>query len=228
MFRNYIKSALRNLWRYKGHSAINILGLAIGMACLILIMLYVKSELSYDNFHEHKSELYLLNIQTTNPQTGDQVKRVIGPYRMADELAVDFPDFEQIMRIAAMGRESVEIGDQIYIEEENLAFVDPGVFQTFTFPLIKGNPETALEDPYSVVITPEISRKYFSEGNAIGKTMRIRDFDFAVTGIMEEIPDKSQFKCGILVSMNCAPQVFSRPCSQVLRQPSLSGPSRAE
>ncbi|GJM28951.1 MAG: ABC transporter permease [Cyclobacteriaceae bacterium] len=209
MLKNYLKSALRNLWRYKGHSAINILGLAIGMACLILIMLYVKSELSYDKFHQHKDQLYLLNIQTTNPQTGDQVKRVIGPYRLADELAVDFPDFEQIIRIAPRGGESVEIADQIYIEER-LAFVDPGVFQTFTFPLIQGNPQTALDDPYSVVITPKTAQKYFGEVNALGKTVRIRDFDFAVTGIMEEIPEQSQFRCDILVSMNCAPQAFSR------------------
>jgi putative ABC transport system permease protein len=208
MFKNYLKSALRNLWRYKGHSAINILGLAIGMACLILIMLYVKSELSYDRFHEHKQQIYLLNIQTTNPQTGEQAKRAIGPYRLADELAVDFPDFEQIIRFA-QERESIEVGDQTFIEE-NLAYVDPEVFQAFTFPLVEGNPNHVLDEPYSVVITQEIATKYFGNSPAIGKMIRIQDHEFAVTGILNKIPDQSQFRYDILVSMNCAEQVFSR------------------
>lgn len=209
MLRNYIKSALRNLWRHKGHSAINILGLTIGMSCLILIMLYVKSELSYDQFHEHKNQLYLLNIQTTNPQTGEQGQRAIGPYRLADELEVDFPEFEQIIRFAPSGRESVEVGEETYVEE-NLAFVDPEVFQAFTFPLIEGNPDNVLDDPYSIVVTPEVATKYFGSTNAIGQTIRIRDADFAISGIMEKIPDQSQLQFDILVSMNCAQQVFSR------------------
>ena len=203
MLRNYLKSALRNLWRYKGHSLINILGLAVGMACLILIMLYVKSELSYDSFHEHKQQIYLLNIKTTNPQTGEQVKRAIGPYRLADELVVDFPDFEQIIRFAARGGESIDVGDQTFVEE-NLAFVDPEVFQAFTFPLIEGSSDHVLEDPYSVVITPEIATKYFGRNPAIGKMLRIRDHDFAVTGILKKIPDQSQFQYDILISMNSA------------------------
>lgn len=208
MLRNYLKSAIRNLWRYKGHSTINILGLAIGMACLILIMLYVKSELSYDKFHKHNEQLYLLNIQTTNPQTGEQAKRAIGPYRLAEELTVDFPDFEQIIRFAPGGR-TVEVDDQTYVEE-NLAFVDPEVFQAFTFPLIQGNPGTALVDPYSVVLTPEVATKYFGNTNAIGKTIKIGESDFAVTGILKKIPDQSQLRFDILVSMNCAKQEFSR------------------
>lgn len=209
MFKNYLKSALRNLWRFKGHSAINILGLAIGMACLILIMLYVKSELSYDRFHQYREQIYLMHLQVTNPQTGEKGKNAIGPYRLADELKVDFTDFEQVIRFAPQGGEYVEVGDQIYIEE-NLAFVDPEVFEVFTFPLIQGNAQTALEDPYSVVLTPEIARKYFGTTNPIGQNIRIRDFDFAVTGIMQKIPDHSQFRFNIMVSMNCAQQAFSR------------------
>ncbi len=209
MLRNYIKSALRNIWRYKGHSFINILGLAIGMACLILIMLYVKSETSYDKFHVNRDHLYLLSIKTTNPQTGEQSKRAIGPYRLADELEVDFPDFEQIIRFAPQGQEAIEVGEDTYYEEQ-VTFVDPEVFQAFTFPLLQGNPETALDEPYSVVINNEIAQKYFGKSEALGRTIKIGDDDFKITGILQKVPEESQFQFDIMISMNCAPQVFSR------------------
>ena len=209
MLRNYLKSALRNLWRYKGHSLINILGLAVGMTCLILIMLYVKSELSYDRFHVNRDQIYLMNMQVTNPQTGERSKNAIGPYRLADELKVDFDDFDEIVRFAPRGGEYVKVEDQLYLEE-HLAFVDPEVFDVFTFPLLEGNGREALVDPYSVVVTPKIAQKYFGDRNPIGQTIKIRDLDFNISGILQEIPQQSQFQFDILVSMNCAQQAFSK------------------
>lgn len=209
MLKNYFKTALRNLWRYKGYSLINLLGLAIGLACVMLIILYVRSELSYDRFHENKDQIYLLTLQTTNPQNGETTMRAIGPYRLAKELEVDFPDFPEIIRIAPQGREGIEIGDKSY-QEEHVAFVDDGVFETFTFPLVKGDPKTVLQDPYSVVITPAVAQKYFGSDDPMGKVLRIREADFKITGIMEAIPETSQFDFDILISMNCAPQVFSK------------------
>ncbi len=209
MLKSYLRSSLRNLWRHKGHSLINIIGLAIGMACVILILLYVKSELSYDQFHEKKDQIYLLKIQTTNPQSGAENKRAIGPYRLADELRVDFPDFESVIRFAPQSREAIEVGAETYYEE-NLTFVDPEIFSAFTFPLIKGNPNIALSDPHSLVLTKGIASKYFGSEDPIGKTVRIRDTEFSITGIMADVPDQSQFGFDILVSMNCAPNLFSR------------------
>ena len=150
-----------------------------------------------------------MSIQATNPQNGVTNNRVFGPYRMADELEVDFPDFEHIIRFAPQGRESVEYKDQVY-QEDQLTFVDPDVFQAFTFPLSQGDPMTALLDPYSIVITESIARKYFGAENPIGQVLKIRGADFKVTGIMEEIPEQSQFQFDMLVSMNCAPQIFSK------------------
>lgn len=209
MVKNYIKIAIRNLLRHKGYTTINILGLAIGMACVILIMLYVQRELSYDNFHHKGDQIYRLNIQVTNPQTGDVRERAIGPYRLAEELKPDFPDFEQIIRFAPQNREAVEYKDELYVEE-NLAFVDPGVFEAFSFNLIIGDPKTALQDPYSLVITEAKSMKYFGTEDGVGETVSIRDQDFVVTGIMEEIPDNSRFNYDMLVSMNAGKQLFSR------------------
>ena len=209
MIKNYFKIAIRNLIRYKGYTTINILGLAIGMACVILIMLYVQREISFDNYHPNKDKIYRLNIQVTNPQTGAKTQRAIGPYRLADELEIDFPDMDHIIRFAPQGGESVDYKDETYVEE-HLAFVEPEVFEVFNFNLIKGDPLTALKDPFSLVITEEISKKYFSEEDGIGKTLKIRDMDFVVTGIMEEIPKNSRFNFDMMVSMNCAKQVFSR------------------
>ena len=209
MFRNYLKTALRNLWRFKGYTTINILGMAIGMACVILIMLYVQSETNYDNFHPNIDQLYRVNVQITNPQTGDINQRAIGPYRLADEMEADFSDFEFIARLAPQGQEEIEYENQTF-QEESLAFADPEILQMLHFPLIKGNAETALDDPFSVVMTVSMAKKFFGDEDPMGKVVQIRGRDFSVSGIMEEIPDNTQFGYDIFVSMNCADQVFSR------------------
>ena len=93
MLKNYFKTALRSLLKHKEYSIINILGLAIGMACVILIMMFVQEELSYDQFHTNKDQIYRANISFTNPQTGVTQLRAVGPYRLATELKPDFQDF---------------------------------------------------------------------------------------------------------------------------------------
>jgi len=208
MIKNYIKIAFRNLWRFRGYTLINIFGLAIGMACVMLIMMYVQSELIYDSFHVNKDRIYRLNLSVTNPQTGDVTERAIGPYRLAKEMEIDFADLE-IVRFAPQGREQVTIGDQDF-QEEHLAFVDQNVFEVFTFPLVAGTPEKALIDPYSVVLSRSAAKKYFKDEEPVGKVLHIRDRDFVVTGLMENIPDNSQFRFDVLASMNCADQVFGR------------------
>ena len=208
MFTNYLKTAFRNLWKFRGYSLINILGLAIGVACVLLITLYVQTELSFDRFHEKKDRIYRLLLSTTNPQTKETNRRAVGPYRLADELQVDLPDLT-FVRIAAQSGELVELDDQIFTEER-LAFVDPAVFEVFHYPLVNGDPVTALENPYSLVLSETAARKYFADADPIGKALTIRDRPFEVTGVMEDVPENSQLKFDVLVSMNCARQVFSR------------------
>ena len=208
MLKNYFKIALRNLWRHRTYTVINILGLAIGMACVMLIMLYVQSELSYDKFHVSKDDIYRLNIAGTNPRTGEASERAIGPYRLAKELAVDFPDMD-LVRFTVRGPEEITIDDERYSEDQ-LAFVDENIFEVFTYPLIKGNAETALTDPYSVVISESAAVKYFGEADPVGQVMQMRDLDFVVTGVMSDVPEQSQLKFDVFVSLNSAEQVFSR------------------
>jgi len=208
MYRNYLKTAIRNLWKFRGYTLINILGLAIGVACVLLILLYVQAELSYDRFHEKRDRIYRLTLSATNPQTQESMQRAIGPYRLAEEMKVDFPDFS-LVRFAAQERELVELEDQLYAEE-GLAFADPGVFQVFHYPLISGDPANALENPFSIVLSQRAAEKYFPDANPVGKSLIIRDRPFEVTGVIENVPDNSQLKFEVLASMNCARQVFSR------------------
>lgn len=208
MLRNYLKTAIRNLWKFRGYTLINILGLAIGMACVLLIMLFVQTELSYDRFHENRGRIYRLTLGATNPQTRESMQRAIGPYRLAEEMKVDFPDFT-LIRFAAQSRELIELNDEFF-NEEGLAFVDPEVFQVFHFPLLKGDPDVVLDNPYSIVLSESTARKYFGKTDPIGKALTIREQPFEVTGIMAEAPGNSQLKFGALASMNCARQVFSR------------------
>lgn len=209
MIQNYLKTALRSLMRHKEYSCINILGLAIGMGCVILILLFVQREVGFDQFHTNKDRIYRINIAVTNHQTGARQQRAIGPYRLAKELRLDFTDIPNIVRFAPQGRQLVEYQDKSFYEQ-GICFAEPDVFQVFTFPLLVGDPATALDDPYSVVITEEIAQKYFGDEEPIGKALTFRNNDFKVTGILAEIPSNSQFQFNMFASMNCAEQVFSR------------------
>ncbi len=209
MYKNYIKTALRNLWKFKAYSLINISGLSIGLACVILILLYVQSELSFDTFHENKGQIYRLSVQTTNPQTGVIRERAIGPYRLADELKVDFPDFSNVIRFMPQNGERVKYQDEIF-SEEKFAFVDPEVFEVFNFSLVEGDPMTALDPPYSVVISERTAIKYFGSQKALGKALEIRGELFEVTGLMANIPENSQFEYEVFASMNASKSLFNQ------------------
>ena len=210
MIRNYFKTAFRGLIKYKEYSIINILGLAIGMACVILILLFVREELSFDQFHKNKDRIYRVNIATTNPQTGEVRERAVGPYRLTKELKPDFPDFSTIIRISPQGRELV-VYQEKRLWEEGLAFVEPEIFQTFTLPLLKGDPTKVLNNPYSVVISEETAEKYFGDNEPIGKVLTFHENDFKVTGILDKVPENSQFhQLNMYASMKAGEQLFSR------------------
>lgn len=209
MFGHYIKIAARNLMRHMGYSWINVLGLAIGMASCMLILLFVQSEVSYDQFHEKKDQIYRLTTRFKNPQTGAVSPFAISEFRMADALRVDFPEIPQIVRLYPQDGTLVEHEGEMF-SERNFMYVDPNFFDMFSFNLIEGDPNTVLRDPYTMVLTPETGRRYFGDKSPVGQSLTVREDEYTVTGVVESAPGNSHFSFDFLASMAVSQQEFSR------------------
>ncbi len=203
MIRSYLKVALRNLWRNKTFSLINIIGLATGLCCFILIALYVLDELSYDRFYKNSDRIYRISsdirfggAETRYPFTSDM---------MGQALKKDHPGVEQYTRIYnSNGSKLVKKGTQ-FITETRVAHADSTFFDVFTLPAIAGNVHTALNEPNTVVITEATARKYFGGvGNALGKTVETDDNGrtvYKVTAVIKNIPPNSHFNFDFIFCM---------------------------
>ncbi len=195
MFKNYMKIALRNIRRHKGYSFINIFGLAVGIACCILIFLWVQDEFSYDKFHENGDNLYLVG---THQRLGARTAISSGtPPALGPAFKEEYPEIVNSVRfcngphalIFAYGEKRL----REYVEA-----VDGALLEMFTFPLLQGNPRTALSKPYSLVMTERMAQKYFNTEDALGKIIRVENkYDFEVTGVLKNLPRHSflQFDC---------------------------------
>lgn len=200
MFKNYLKIAVRSLSRYKVYSFINLAGLAIGMTCCFLILLYVRKELSYDRFHEKADRIYRLAWLDEHPQTRT-------PHPMAQAMAQDFPEVENAVSLsplwgAGLTRRtfSMRHGDRRF-DEQNVLSVDTTFFKIFSFPFLKGDPATALQQPFAIVITERTAQKYFGNEEALGKVLRLdNEVDLKVTGVVQNVPAASHFHFDFLVS----------------------------
>jgi len=199
MFRNYLKVAVRNLKRHKGYSFINIAGLAIGMACSILIAIFVFYELSFDKHHDKAKQVYRVCAQF-GPTTDMRGAFTAPP--MAQELLNDCPEIIHAARYSPWPRNYlVSTGEKKFLEK-GIKYADASIFDVFTIPFITGNPKTALSDPFTIVITEGIARKYFGEKNPLGKLLRFedREEDYLVTGVVENCPDNSHFRFDMIAS----------------------------
>ena len=204
MIRNYFKIAFRNIIRNKVFALINILGLAVGMACFILITLWIRDEMSYDKFHTNKDNLYLLTIIHPNDVVDPNV-----PYALAPRLADEFPEFAQFTRIYEYGllatctfKYRPENGNPVMFYEDNVNLVDPSFFSMFSFPFVFGRPETAFQNPNSLVITDEIATKYFGQDNPLGRTLNLNNRqDLIVSGVIH-IPSNSHIQPDFLAPLS--------------------------
>jgi len=185
MFINYLKIALRNIKRHKGYSFINIVGLAAGMACCILIFLWVRDELSYDKFHKNVNDIY--RVVFADHSTGQTVHSWRTPPPLAPAMKETFPGIVDSTRFHI--RESILVKHQDKSFRETAGFADAPVFKIFTFNFVKGNPESAFRNPYSVVITEAMAQKYFGSQNPLGKRLTIENqFDLNITGVIKKMP----------------------------------------
>jgi putative ABC transport system permease protein len=199
MFRNYLKVALRNIKRHKGYSFINIAGLAIGMACSILIAIFVFYELSFDKHHEKASQIYRVGHQF-GPSIDMKVAFSAPP--MAQALLGDFPEIVHAARYSPWPRNYlVSTGEKKYLEK-GIKYADASIFDVFSIPFTAGDPKSALSDPFTIVITEDIARKYFGDENPLGKSLRFEDRkeDYLVTGVVENCPGNSHFQFDMIAS----------------------------
>ncbi len=196
MIKNYLKIALRNIKRHKGYSLINIAGLAIGLACCLLITIWVLDELSFDKFHENAPDLY--RVEENQHYSGKDYHVNVTPYPLAPALKQEIPEIIDAARYVWAGGKLFRYGDKAFFENYIWA-VDPSFFQIFSFPLIQGDEKTALDSPYSMVISEDKAEKYFGSENPLGKVISVNNqYDFEVTGVLKKIPHNSTLQAEIL------------------------------
>jgi len=200
MWKNYLVTTIRNLRKFKGHTLINVLGLAVGMAASLLIFLYVHRELSFDQFHSKADRIQRVllldkNLGVTNTYAG------ITFVAQGPEIPKDIPEVEESVRIISRGRQPVHIEDRRYYIRR-MALADPTIFKIFDFKLLKGDPGTALQEPYSMVLAETQATALYGDENPIGKTMIWGEYELTVTGTLDPIPDNSHIQFDALVSLN--------------------------
>lgn len=204
MFNNYMKIALRNIFKHKGYSLINIIGLAIGMACCLLILLYVNDELSYDRYHENADRIYRVIEEVRLEGVGEESSSM--PFPTGDTLPMEYPDVvEASVRFFNFQLPSMSVqygtSNEKLFNEPRFFFADSSVFQIFNFEMIEGDPNTALEEPNTTVITEAMVEKYFEDEDPIGKTLRWQNgVNLNVTGVLKNIPPNSHFQFDFLAS----------------------------
>lgn len=208
MLKNYLRISFVNLRKHKAFSFINIFGLSIGIACCILITAYVFHELTYDKFHDKAYRIYRLRCDLKI--SGDHLNLPKSSPPMANYLVTNYPEVLNAVRIRGLGKMPVQYRDNLHYENR-LFFADHSIFEVFTFPMIKGDPQTVLKTAYSVVITEDMAKKYFGEEDPIGKVLKINNqYDFTVTGIVNNVPKNSHFAFDMLCSFETYAQENKR------------------
>ena len=185
MITNYLKTAFRNLKKHTVYSFINIIGLAIGMACSILILLWVQDELKFDGWHSKNDRIERVLVRIMN--NGVPYEVAVTPAALAPNMQKDFPEIEYVCRFKNWGTWLFKYRDGEYIEA-NSGAIDSTAFNIFDFKFISGNPEYALTDAHSVVLTEEVAKRIFGKENALGKILEVRGRGaFKVTGVIEDV-----------------------------------------
>lgn len=198
MLKVILKSALRNLMRNKFYSIINIVGLAIGITACILIMLYVQSELSYDTFHEKADRIYRVNLDAVI--NGDAFNSPVTCPPLAKAMQNEIPEVEEAVRL--INQQPVIRHNEDVFNENSWFFTDANFFKIFSTTFIKGNPENALSQPNSVVLTESTAKRYFGEDNPIGQFITWEnDGDYQVTGVIKDYPENTHIKPDFLASI---------------------------
>ncbi len=205
MFKNLLKISIRNIIKDKTYSIINILGLTIGITCSLFLMMYILHELSYDRYHKNADNIYRIISNIKEPDNA--FTWAVAQTPLADELRENYPEVKNVVRFIRTDRTLYKNGDQQFYEEEFFR-ADSTVFDMFTYEFISGDPNTALDEPYSMVITEKIAKKYFADApSAFGQSLQDSEgHEFKVTGVLKDVPLNSHFRFDALLAKNSDPQ----------------------
>jgi len=206
LFKNYIKTAFRNIQRYKGYSLINIVGLALGMACCILILLWAKDELTTDRYHAKLDSLYIVHTIT---HYGGEVSRTSGSIpALTPALKAEYPEVLDAARFNnGQSEHLLSYGGKQF--RELLQLADPEIFRMFTFPFVQGQPDDAFGDSYVLVLSERVAAKIFEGENAVGKVLTLNNKEeFRVVGVMKTIPHNSSIQFDVWAPLELSNRWF--------------------
>ncbi len=197
MFKNYLKIAIRGFIRHKSMTLINTFGLAIGMAVCILLLLWVQDEMSYDNFHRNGDNLYRV-IQVGVWNDGETYGSSTIPYSLAPVMQEDYPEIADHVRLRTLGGRMMQVEDKTYFED--ILLTEPSLFKMFSFEMLIGDPQVALEEIHSIILTEDTAHKYFGDEDPMGQVIRYNDrIDFTVTGITANPPQNSSINFNMII-----------------------------
>jgi len=210
MFKNYLLTAWRNLNKNRGYSLLNILGMAVGMAVFVLIFLYVQYELSFDRWHEHADRVFrVVQRQPGNMYLGSD-RFAVTQAPLAAALMQEFPEVAAATRLDTSGNQLFTIEEKSFLQS-NLYWADPYLFDVFSVDLLRGDPETALDDPHSLLLSETVALKFFGDQDPIGRTVTyLEKHDMHVTGIFRDFPKNSHFTMDVILPFDAKPILEDR------------------
>jgi putative ABC transport system permease protein len=203
MFKSLVKSAFRNITNKFGYSFLNILGMTLGIASALFLILYVSDELSFDRYHEHADRIY--RVQSHITETDDEFTWIVAQIPFAPQVKEDYAQVEQITRLFNFQRALFRNGD-IEFTEEDVYYADSTFFDVFTYKTLEGTTAGALDKPYSIVLTETMAGRYFKGAHAVGNTLKVGEEIYTVTAVIEDVPKNSHVLFDGLVSRNSLPQ----------------------
>ncbi len=207
MFKNLIKTAIRNIFKDFAYSGLNILGLTLGIASALFLIIYISNELSYDRYHEKGDRIY--RVASHISETDDDFTWIVAQIPFAPQVVQDYPEVEAAVRFIDNGRELFKFEDKEFYEE-NFYYADSNVFDVFTYKFIKGNRATALIEPNSLILTETVAAKYFGQEDPIGKAIVNGDQSYKITGVIKDVPRNSHFRFEGLISRSSLPADFGQ------------------
>nr|WP_293839181.1 ABC transporter permease [uncultured Arsenicibacter sp.] len=196
MITNYLKISIRNLWRHRLYSAINLGGLAIGLAAFLLMLLYVRHEFTYDRYHANADRIYRITTELKTPE--NPMAMASSPTLLATVLNRDYPEVDKAVRLSPTSA-VVRFGDKL-LNESSVYYADQAVFSVFSYAFLAGNPAQALVQPNSAVVTESFARKYANRVDVVGRSFQCNKQTYQITGVIADPPSNSDLKVNALLS----------------------------